>query len=502
MIERNEQQSTGISSKTPFFNTKLLIACWGFPLSILLIVISTFLFHKFNCSWSMLLFPVVAAAFARYAWQEAKQPFCMLEELTSVLQKCRQGELHHRITNTRRLGELGKLAWELNDLLDMIECQLNELNSCFSMAAQGKFYRKANTQSMPGKFGHSLQEANTIIRIIEENYGYLSRNSLFSSLHELNTNNLLNNLKATQSDFVRISEEMDVVEQIAVDNQTAAEKSQDRVDTISTSLTDISAKVENVTDSINELDKESRTITAALDIISEITDQTNLLALNATIEAARAGEHGRGFAVVATEVQALADRTKQATGKIGVMLGRFRRQVDDMTDEAQSTRELTSGVEKMVADFRGSFSAFADSARTTIDRIAYTKNCSFGALVKVDHIIFKQNGYIALGKEGDGGEASNAVLVTDTQCRLGKWYHQGYGKEHFSSTKAYVELHSPHQQVHAEVQASLKAASGDWEKDEELREEILYHIKESEKASNEVMHLVDAMIEEQHQQAA
>ncbi len=118
---------------------------------------------------------------------------------------------------------------------------------------------------------------------------------------------------------------------------------------------------------------------------------------------------------------------------------------------------------------------------------------------EVAAFIFKQNGYIALGKSGSGEEA-DAVLVTDTQCRLGKWYHQGYGKEHFSSTKAYVELHSPHQHVHAEVQASLKAATGEWEKDEELRQEILYHIEESEKASNEVMHLVDEMIEEQYQQ--
>ncbi len=499
MIKKSTLQQAGVSSKTPFFDTKLLVACWGFPLFIFLIVITAFLFHTFN--WSMLLFPALAAAFARYAWKEAQQPFHMLEEVTSVLQKCRRGELHHRITNTRRLGELGKLAWELNDLLDMIECQLNELNSCFSMAAQGKFYRKANTQSMPGRFGHSLQEANKIIGIIKENYGYMSRNSLFSRLHELNTNNLLDNLKVTQSDFVRISDEMDIVEQIAVDNQVAAEKSQDKVENISSSLTNISVKMENVTDSINELEKESKTITAALDIISEITDQTNLLALNATIEAARAGEHGRGFAVVANEVRALADRTKEATGKIGIMLGRFSRQVDAMTNEAERTQELTSGVEEMVADFRNSFSAFADSAQTTIDRIGYTKDRSFGALVKVDHIIFKQNGYIALGKNGEGEEA-DAVLVTDTQCRLGKWYHQGYGKEHFSTTRAYDELHSPHQLVHAEVQAALNAATGEWDKDDELREEILYHIEKSENASNEVMRLVAEMIEEQYEQTA
>ncbi len=498
MSEQTRKLRSGISSRTPFFDTQLLIACWTFPFFILLVVATTFVLHQFH--WSLLLFPVIAGAFARFAWQESRRPFTLLEEVTSVLKKCCQGELHHRITDTRRLGELGKLAWELNDLLDRIECQLNELNHCFSSAASGRFHRRAFTRAMPGRFGASLEEANKVIQIIEDNYGYLSRNELFSRLHELNTTNLLTNLKATQSDFVRISEEMDIVQQIAEDNRKAAENSHREVEHISSSLTDISSRVDNVSGSIGELERESKTITAALDIISEIADQTNLLALNATIEAARAGEHGRGFAVVASEVRGLAERTKEATSRIGDMLGRFRNQVTAMTGEAESTRELTSNIAEMVADFRGSFSAFADSARTTIDRISYTKDRAFGSLVKVDHIIFKQNGYIALGRNGEGPEAE-AVLVTDTQCRLGKWYHSGYGREHFSATRAYAELHDPHQRVHAEVQAALKAAAGDWENNERLRDEILRHIEASELASDQVMQLVADMIEEQYQQA-
>ncbi len=497
MTGQTRQPRSGISSRTPFFNTKLLIACWGFPVFTLLIVVTTFILHHFH--WTLLLFPAIAGVFARFAWQESRHPFTLLDEVTSVLNRCCQGELHHRITNTRRLGELGKLAWELNDLLDKVECQFNELNNCFTMAAKGKFYRRTFSQAMPGRFGAALEEANKIIQIIEDNYGYLSRNELFSRLHELNTANLLDNLKATQADFVRISEEMDIVQRIAQDNRQAAEKSQQEVEHISSSLTDISSRVDNVSSSINELERESKTITAALEIISEIADQTNLLALNATIEAARAGEHGRGFAVVASEVRGLAERTKEATSRIGDMLGRFRNQVTAMTGEAEGTRELTSRIGEMVADFRGSFSAFAESARTTIDRISYTKDRAFGSLVKVDHIIFKQNGYIALGKNGKGPEA-DAVLVTDTQCRLGKWYHDGYGKEHFSATRAYAELNDPHRLVHAEVQAALEASAGDWENDEQLRKAILRHIEASEVASDEVMRLVADMIEEQYQE--
>lgn len=86
----------------------------------------------------------------------------------------------------------------------------------------------------------------------------------------------------------------------------------------------ITAFVRSSAEIVARLGEKSEHIGKIVEVIDEIADQTNLLALNAAIEAARASEHGRGFAVVATEVQKLAERTRNATQDIGHMVGEIQ----------------------------------------------------------------------------------------------------------------------------------------------------------------------------------
>ncbi|WP_371914171.1 methyl-accepting chemotaxis protein [Pseudomonas sp. NFACC17-2] len=82
------------------------------------------------------------------------------------------------------------------------------------------------------------------------------------------------------------------------------------------SIESLTGDIENTTDTLQFLAKQTGAITTVLDVIRGIAEQTNMLALNAAIEAARAGESGRGFAVVADEVRALAQRTQESTKQI------------------------------------------------------------------------------------------------------------------------------------------------------------------------------------------
>ncbi|MFM4804187.1 methyl-accepting chemotaxis protein [Aeromonas bivalvium] len=103
---------------------------------------------------------------------------------------------------------------------------------------------------------------------------------------------------------------------IASETVASADKGREVIDKVLDTSRHINSSVNEVTQQIERLNQQSRSIESIISTISGIADQTNLLALNAAIEAARAGEQGRGFAVVADEVRQLAARTSSSTNEI------------------------------------------------------------------------------------------------------------------------------------------------------------------------------------------
>jgi twitching motility protein PilJ len=148
-----------------------------------------------------------------------------------------------------------------------------------------------------------------------------------------------------------MSESINKVSQNAADSSHVAEQSLEFArkggDSVRNAIAGMNAirdQIQETSKRIKRLGESSQEIGEIVELISDITEQTNVLALNAAIQAAAAGEAGRGFSVVAEEVQRLAERSGQATRRIGAIVKTIQTDTQDTINAMESsTRGVVEG---------------------------------------------------------------------------------------------------------------------------------------------------------------
>ena len=434
-------KSTKSYANIPLLKTRLKL--YATTLAIIAFAMFIYVFFMHALDWFILTMALIIALLSVKIFTGFGGYLTTLNNINDVLITANTGQLTKRITKTKGQGEVGKVAWELNEFLDILENYFNEVNTCFRYAVDNDFSRPTFPTALPGLLKSSLEHINKSLDAMSNNVKFISKNALTSELYELNTNNLIDDLHGSQRDFTKITDEVNQVEVLAKENVASAKVSSEAVKEINQSLKGINENVASVAKVVSVLNVDSKEISSALSTITAIADQTNLLALNASIEAARAGEHCRGFAVVADEVKALSSRTKETADEISTILQSFSQRVSDITKQAEQSVSLTASANDLIDNVYENIAVLLTSAIKTTECVNVAKDQASGSLVKADLMVFKQNAYRAVSDRG--ADESRKIVSTDYHdCLFGQWYFGDQGQR-FNNTTSFSQIDLPHQ---------------------------------------------------------
>ena len=340
-------------------------------------------------------------------------------------------------------------------------------------------------------------EANIVVKTYE-NYKIVSLRK--TSIHDNKSGGLLDrhnknmtkSLGDTQQTYLSLLDELKDMAKESKETATGSTEGLNLITDIVSDTNNLHKEIEIENDIVTSLVSKSKDIAQVINIIQEIAFQTNILSLNAAVEAATAGEAGRGFAVVAAEVRNLATRSADAAKQIKDVVNSIQSETGKIKESSETVASVVNETKARIEILSKLMYTFQKNSNRSVYEVESISNKIFINLAKLDHVIYKNNLYQLIF----GGE-HNFKAVDHHNCRLGKWYDTGLGKEEFSFVPSYKALEKHHHIVHHEANLLSKECSGHSVScSKQLIEEKVELV---EKGSEQVFIYLDKILEEKNE---
>jgi len=351
------------------------------------------------------LFALAVASLA--AWLLSRSIAERIGSLARVARSVRDGNLSER-TDVGGTDEISELARAFDEMTAEVSRRID----AEKLAAEGKEKERAAlaaTVRAYGGFVDRVARGELTARIdsiggaeegdlaaLRDNLGAMAKSlrtmtlrtheavgALATATAEILTTTQEHSASAAES-AAAVTETVATVEEVAQTARLAAERARavasasqrsvavsdagrDAAERAVSAMTEVKDQVSAIAQRILALSEQAQAVGQIIATVNELAEQSNLVALNAAIEAARAGEAGRAFAVVATEIRALAERSKRATGDVRVILGDVQKSTTAaVLATEEGSRAVTQAVDR-VRETGKSFGELADVIAESAD---------------------------------------------------------------------------------------------------------------------------------------